>query len=382
MFNFTLEQSDDRARAGTYSTPHGSFQTPAFIACGTKGTVKCLEMRDLAELGSQIILANTYHLALRPGADAIERFGGLHQWIGWDKPLLTDSGGFQVFSLNHKRKITHEGVTFKSHLNGDKMFLNPEIAMQIQEKLGADIIMAFDECAAGDSSKAYARDAMQRTHDWAVRCKKEHLKLQAEREAKGKPPQALFPIIQGVVYDDLRVESTQFMASLDLPGIAIGGLSVGESKEDMIRTLDVIHPHLPSNKIHYLMGVGSPEDLVEGVARGIDLFDCVLPTRLARHGAFWTETGRHNLKNKKFEQQARPLQKNCLCQTCKTHPTSYLRHLLMEGEITAIRLLTLHNLHFLLDLMKQIRHHIQQGTFESFRTHFNATYQPQTTESP
>jgi len=378
MFTFTLKKSDGKARAGSYQTPHGSFQTPAFISCGTKGTVKCLDMHDLDALGAEIILANTYHLTLRPGPDAMEQFGGLHKWIGWDKPLLTDSGGFQVFSLNKNRKITEDGVTFKSHLNGDDLFFNPEIVMQIQEKLGADIIMAFDECAAGDSSKSYAREAMKRTHDWAARCKTEHLKLQAKRAATGKPAQALFPIIQGVVFDDLRAESAQFMASLDLPGIAIGGLSVGESKEDMIRTLEVIHPHLPSNKIHYLMGVGSPEDLVEGVARGIDLFDCVLPTRLARHGAFWTNTGRHNLKNKKFEQDPKPLQKDCACPTCKNHPTSYLRHLFMEGEITAFRLLTLHNLHFLLDLMRQMRHHIQAGTFENFRKNFTANYQLKT----
>ena len=375
MFTFTLEKSDGNARIGSYETPHGSFQTPAFISCGTKGTVKCLDMRDLEELGAEIILANTYHLALRPGADAVEQYGGLHKWIGWDKPLLTDSGGFQVFSLNERRKITDDGVTFKSHLNGDEVFFNPEIAIQIQEKLGADIIMAFDECAAGDSSKSYARDAMQRTHDWAVRCKTEHEKLQKKRLAEGKPAQALFPIVQGVVYDDLRVESAQFMAQLDLPGIAIGGLSVGESKEHMYRTLDVVRPHLPPDKIHYLMGVGSPEDLVEGVARGIDLFDCVLPTRLARHGAFWTDTGRHNLKNKKFEQVAEPLQKNCTCITCKNHPTSYLRHLFMENEITALRLITIHNLHFLLDLMRRIRHHIKEGTFESFRKNFHQNYQ-------
>lgn len=374
MFDFTLKKTDGNARTGTYKTPHGSFETPAFIPCGTKGCVKTLEMRDLEDLGAEIILGNTYHLTLRPGPEQVEKFGGLHEWTGWDRPLLTDSGGFQVFSLGHRCKIDSDGVTFQSHLNGDKHCFTPEKAIQIQEKLGADIIMAFDECAPGDSKKAYAEEAMKRTHDWALRCKKEHEKLQKKRTKAGKSPQALFPIVQGVIYDDLRVESAKFMADLDLPGIAIGGLSVGENKEDMYRILDVVHPHLPADKIHYLMGVGSPEDLVEGVARGIDLFDCVLPTRLARHGTFWTETGRHNLKNKKFEQQLDPLQKNCLCSTCKTTSTSYIRHLLMENEITALRLLTIHNLHFLLDLMQQIREHINAGTFESFRKKFTSAF--------
>jgi queuine tRNA-ribosyltransferase len=371
MFEFTLEKTDGNARAGSYETPHGTFSTPNFMACGTKGTVKTLDMRDLEALGAEIILANTYHLTLRPGPDEVKQFGGLHEWTSWRKPYLTDSGGFQVFSLSNNNKITENGVEFRSHLNGDKFFFTPEKAMQIQEKLGADIIMAFDECAPGESSHAYAKEAMERTHRWVKRCQEEHSKLQAKRKEKGKPPQALFPIIQGVIFDDLRVESTKFMAALDLPGIAIGGLSVGESKEDMYRTLDVIHPHLPKEKIHYLMGVGSPEDLVEGVARGVDLFDCVLPTRLARHGAFWTKTGRHNLKNKKFEQKTEPLDPDCHCTTCQNHSTGYIKHLLTEKEITGLRLLTIHNLHFLLNLMRTMRQHILNGTFEAFRQEFH-----------
>jgi queuine tRNA-ribosyltransferase len=374
MFNFELQKTDGDARTGEYFTPHGSFKTPAFITCGTKGTAKTLEMRDLEELGAEIILANTYHLSLRPGSDKLEKYGGLHDWTGWNKPYLTDSGGFQVFSLNHMNKIDDNGVEFKSHVTGDKLFFNPEIAMQVQEKFGADIIMAFDECAPGDSTKSYAKTAMKRTHDWILRCMKEHEKLQHMRVERGQPAQALFPIVQGVMYDDLRVESTQFMAEQNLPGIAIGGLSVGESKEDMYRTLDVIRPHLPKEKIHYLMGVGTPEDLVEGVARGIDLFDCVLPTRLARHGSFWNHTGRKNLKNKKFEQQMTPLCKNCTCSTCKNNSASYIHHLYKEHELTALRLLTIHNLHFLLELMRKIRHHIQEGTFETFRKKFHAEY--------
>lgn len=370
MFTFTLNHTDGPARAGRYTTPHGSFNTPAFMACGTKGTVKALDPRDLESLGAEIILANTYHLTLRPGADAVEKLGGLHDWTNWKNPFLTDSGGFQVFSLEKNRKITENGVEFRSPLNGDKHFFTPEKVMQLQEKLGADIVMAFDECAPGDSSHAYAKEAMQRTHDWVIRCKQEHEKLQKNRKNEGKFPQALFPIIQGVIFDDLRVESTKFMANLDLPGIAIGGLSVGESKEDMTRILDVIHPHLPSNKIHYLMGVGSPEDLVEGVARGIDLFDCVLPTRLARHGTFWTATGRHNLLNKKFELNPGPLEKNCSCPTCQNHSTAYVRYLVIENEITAYRLLTLHNLHFILELMRTMRHHIENKTFAAFHREF------------
>jgi queuine tRNA-ribosyltransferase len=335
-------------------------------------------MRDVEALGSEIILANTYHLTLRPGADKVEQYGGLHKWIGWNKTLLTDSGGFQVFSLNKTRKIDENGVEFKSILNGEKHYFTPEIALQIQEKLGADIVMAFDECAPGDSDKAYAKASMERTHAWALRCEKEHQKLQKKRLDQGKPPQALFPILQGVIYDDLRAESAQFMAQLDLPGIAIGGLSVGESKKDMLRILDVIHSHLPDNKSHYLMGVGSPEDLVEGVSRGIDLFDCVLPTRLARHGAFWDSTGRENIKNKKFEQDLSPLQKNCPCSTCHTTSRSYIRHLFVENEITGLRLLTIHNLHFLLALMKTMREHIIQGTFQDFRTSFHQQFKTTT----
>lgn len=377
MFDFTLEKTDGLARAGTYTTPHGAFQTPAFMACGTKGAVKALDRHDLEGLGAQIILANTYHLALRPGSENIEHWGGLHEWMGWDKPLLTDSGGFQVFSLRNHRTLRDGGVEFHSPLNGDRHFFTPERVMQIQEKLGADIVMAFDECAPGDSSHAYAKEAMKRTHRWALQCKSEHSKLQTQRQNQGKLPQALFPIIQGVIYDDLRIESAQFMVDLDLPGIAIGGLSVGETKADRHRILEVLNPHLPSQKIHYLMGIGSPEDLIEAIARGIDLFDCVLPTRLARHGSFWTPTGRHAITNKKFAQNLEPLQKNCTCLTCKITKRSYLRHLFIENEITAMRFLTLHNLRFIFDLLRQARQHIIEGTFETFKKTFLKTFRTQ-----
>lgn len=370
MFKFTLENADGNARAGKYTTPHGTFATPTFIACGTKGTVKTLDRTDLEDLKLQIILGNTYHLALRPGAEKIAAYGGLHKWINWDQPMLTDSGGFQVFSLSSLRKIDDDGVRFRSPINGDEHYFTPESVMAIEEKLGADIIMAFDECAAGTSDKAYARTAMERTHRWAVRCKKEHAKLQKKRASSGQKPQALFPIIQGVIYDDLRVESAKFMSDLDLPGIAIGGLSVGESKADMIRILDVLQPHLPENKIHYLMGVGSPEDLVEGVARGIDFFDCVLPTRLARHGAFWTPDGQYNIKNKKFTQKNKPLEEKCHCKTCTIASASYIRHLFIENEITAMRFLTIHNLHFIVRLMEAMRTHILAGTFQTFYKKF------------
>lgn len=375
MLTFTLNHQDGLARAGTAVTPHGSFQTPAFMACGTKGVVKTLDRRDLETLGAEIILANTYHLTLRPGSEAVAAAGGLHTWTGWNKPFLTDSGGFQVFSLGKTRTIDADGVTFQSVLNGDLIRFTPEGVMQIQERLGADLIMAFDECAPADSSHAYAREAMERTHAWALRCKTEHEKLQKIRKEEGRPLQTLLPIIQGVIYDDLRVESARFMAELDLPGLAIGGLSVGESKADMHRILDTLNPHLPAHKLRYLMGVGSPEDLVEGVERGIDLFDCVLPTRLARHGAFWTLDGRHNISNKKFERADEPLQKNCTCPTCTTVTVGYLRHLFLENEITALRLLTLHNLHFLLDLMRTLRHHVEHKTFDSFRAEFTQRFQ-------
>ncbi|MEK7544917.1 MAG: tRNA guanosine(34) transglycosylase Tgt [Patescibacteria group bacterium] len=370
-FKFTIKSKSKTgySRTGVLQTPHGQIHTPVFMPVGTLGAVKTLSPDEVKSLGAEIILANTYHLHLRPGEKFIKKMGGLHEWTNWDRPMLTDSGGFQVFSLENMRKITQEGVEFKSHIDGTKLFLTPEKVMQIEHDLGADIIMAFDECAAGDSSHAYAKEAMQRTHDWVLRCKKEHEKLEKKRGTTTSP-QALFPIIQGVTFADLRIESTKFMSDLNLPGIAIGGLSVGEEKEKMYGTLETIAPHLPEEKPRYLMGVGSPEDLLEGVDRGIDMFDCVMPTRIARHGAFWTQHGRNQIKNAEFRTSSQPLMKNCQCYSCKNFSASYIRHLFVENEILAHRLITIHNLAFLLDLMKNIRTEIEKGTFQTFKKKF------------
>ena len=361
-FSFTVRQKStgSNARLGTFSTPHGPIKTPCFMPVGTKATVKTLTPEDLKSLGAQIVLANTYHLALRPGADLVKKMGGLHKWMNWNGPILTDSGGFQVFSLAKMNKITDDGVEFQSHLDGKKHFFTPELAIQIQEKLGADIIMAFDECAPADASKTYARKALDRTHAWTLRCVK----------AKKRRNQALFPIIQGVNFKDLRLESAKFMADLDLPGIAIGGLSVGEGKKKMYQTLEWIEPHLPKNKPRYLMGVGTPDDLLEAVNRGIDMFDCVLPTRLARHGAFWTDRARVNIKLKKFAQDKKPLLPGCTCYTCQNFSRSYIRHLIIENEILGMRLMTIHNLHFILELMRQIRLSLRENHFPKFKTNF------------
>ena len=379
-FKIVAKDKDTSARVSEFSTPHGKLNLPTFMPVGTRATVKTLSPEELNAINADIILANTYHLYLRPGNDTIKKMGGLHKWMNWNKPILTDSGGFQVFSLAQQRlekeskkrmvRIKEDGVEFRSYIDGSRHFFTPENVMQIQSDLGADIIMAFDECAPGDSTHAYATKAMNRTHRWAIRCKKEHNKLQRTKKVK----QALFPIIQGGIYDDLRIESAKFMAKLDLPGIAIGGLSVGETKSQMYHTLDVIEEHLPKNKPRYLMGVGSPEDLLEAVSRGIDMFDCVMATRNARHGSFWTKDGRFHLRNSDYKETEEPLMKGCKCYACKHYSTSYIRHLYMEKETFGMRLITIHNLHFLLDLMSKIRMHIKKGTFSAFKKRFLKRY--------
>jgi len=378
MFKFKTVKNDPKtkARTGIFTTPHGKIQTPIFMPVGTLATVKSLSPHELEDVGSQIILANTYHLYLRPGHELIKKMGGLHKWMNWNKPILTDSGGYQVFSLgagkkspdkkNHV-KILDEGVEFRSHLDGSKHFLTPEKVMEIEQALGADIIMAFDECAPHDSTHDYAKIAMERTHSWLKRCVKKHTQLQKKR---GNFEQALFPIIQGVIFDDLRIESTKFCASQDLPGIAIGGLSVGEKREDMYRILETIHEHYPKEKPRYLMGVGTPKDIFEAVERGIDMFDCVHATRLARHANFYNNEGRQHIKNSKYKADASPLEKNCKCYTCQNFNKSYIRHLMMEEEMLGARLLTIHNLHFLLDLMSKIRDSINEGKFLKFKKQF------------
>jgi queuine tRNA-ribosyltransferase len=344
-------------------TPHGDVPTPIFCPVGTQATVKTLSPRELVELDAPMILGNTYHLFLRPGADLIARMGGLHRFMGWDRAILTDSGGFQVFSLQEMRRVDDNGVTFRSHLDGAEHRFTPERVIEIQEQLGSDIAMVLDECAEPHDYEYNVR-AIRRTHLWAERCLKAHT----------RPDQAVFGIVQGGIFDDLRAESARVLTGMDFPGYAIGGLSVGESKEDMLRVLDGVVPLLPEDKPRYLMGVGAPEDLVEGVARGIDIFDCVLPTRLARNGAVFTPDGRMNLRNAAWKEDPRPIQEGCGCYTCRHFTRAYLRHLLMSGEVLGLRLNTIHNIHFILDLMRGIRRAIEDGRFAEFRQSFWSRY--------
>ena len=364
-FGFELRKRDQRtaARVGVMHTPHGGISTPVFAPVGTQATVKTLTPDELVAAGAELILANTYHLYLRPGADLIAEFGGVHGFMAWDHPLLTDSGGFQVFSLEGLREIDDDGVRFRSHLDGSEHFFSPERSIQIQEMLGADIIMAFDECAE-PSDRAYSEAALERTHRWAERC----------RVAQTREDQALFGIVQGGVFADLRESSARFLSALDFPGYAIGGLSVGESKDDMHAMLDVTASILPEDKPRYLMGVGSPEDLWEGVARGIDLFDCVLPTRLARNGALLTHAGRLNLRNAQFARDHGPIEDGCSCYTCQRFSRAYLRHLLKSGEVLGLRLNSLHNVHFMLNLMSEIRRAIKDDVFDAAKDAFLSGY--------
>jgi queuine tRNA-ribosyltransferase len=364
-FGFTLLHTDttSRARLGRFATPHGEIDTPAFAPVGTQATVKALDPRDLHELGAQLVLANTYHLHLRPGADVVAEIGGLHTFMGWDGPILTDSGGFQVFSLAQQRQVTDEGVEFRSHIDGSRHLFTPEMVVAVQEQLGADIIMCFDECPE-PHDRAYNEAAMARTHAWAVRC----------QAAQRRTDQALFGIVQGGIFSDLRRESADFLAGLQFPGYAIGGLSVGETKAQMHDMLDVVTARLPAERPRYLMGVGAPEDLLEGVARGIDLFDCVLPTRLARNASLFTSQGRLNIRNAGFARDPAPVEEGCSCYTCRRFSRAYLRHLFKAGEILAARLATIHNLHFLLQLSREMRAALAEGHFAAFKADFLAGY--------
>jgi queuine tRNA-ribosyltransferase len=354
MFSFHLAARAGRARAGIFHTPHGDLETPIFAPVGTQAAVKTLTPAQVEELGATLVLANTYHLYLRPGDEVIRNLGGLHEFMGWPHPLLTDSGGFQVFSLAETRKIDDDGVTFKSHVDGSIHRFTPEKSIQIQENLGADIIMTLDECA-DPNDHDHIPKAMERTHRWAERC----------LAARTRPDQALFGIVQGGVDPPLRAASAKFISSLPFPGIAIGGLSVGETKAETYAMLDIVNGILPADKPRYLMGVGTPEDLIEGIRRGVDIFDCVLPTRLARHHAAFSSEGRLNLMNATFAQDERPVDENCDCYTCRSFSRAYLRHLIAAKETLAGTLLSIHNLHALIQLVKDIRISIVEGSFES-----------------
>lgn len=365
MFDFVIAARDPQssARNGIFETPHGTLETPLFAPVGTQATVKTLTARDLQEIGASLVLANTYHLFLRPGTHLIRDAGGLHGFMGWPGPILTDSGGFQVFSLALMRRVDADGVTFRSQIDGSLHRFTPESAIEAQEALGADIIMCLDECAE-PLVRGYSEAALARTHAWAARCK----------AAQRRTDQALFGIVQGGIFPDLRQASAHALRELDFPGYAIGGLSVGETKQEMYATLDITMPQLPADRPRYLMGVGAPEDILEGVARGVDLFDCVLPTRVARNGGLFTRRGRMNLRNARYATDPLPVEPGCACYSCQHVSRAYLRHLFKAGEILGLHLATIHNLHFVLQLMREIREHIAAGTFAIFKAGFLEEY--------
>lgn len=363
-FSFTIHARQGAARAGVFRTPHGDLLTPVFAPVGTQATVKAVTPAQLAETGASLVLSNTYHLYLRPGADLVAELGGLHEMMRWPNPMLTDSGGFQVFSLAEMRKIDEDGVTFKSHIDGSLHRFTPEKSVEVQQKLGADIIMAFDECAP-PYEREYSQRAMQRTHAWAERC----------LAAKTRPDQALFGIVQGGAFPDLREQSARYIAGLGFPGHAIGGLSVGETKPEMNAMIEVVNAVLPDDKPRYLMGVGSPEDIINGIARGVDIFDCVLPTRLARHQSAMTRTGRINLMNAIHTHDKRPIVEGCGCYTCQNFTRAYLRHLIVAKEILAATLLSIHNIYTLVALAREARQAILEGYYADFAAQFLENYQ-------
>jgi queuine tRNA-ribosyltransferase len=366
MLQFAVQQTDHsgQARTGLLTTAHATVETPVFMPVGTLGAVKGLEAGDVLEMGFRLILNNAYHLYLRPGHRVVEEMGGLHRFTGWPGALLTDSGGFQVFSLAKLCRISDEGVAFQSHVDGSSHHMTPELAIEIQESLGADIIMAFDECVGLPASRERIAESVTRTTAWAARC----------QVAKRRTDQALFGIVQGGLESDLRVQSARQLVALGFDGYAIGGLSVGESKMDMYRTLEMVTPELPTNAPRYLMGVGLPEDLVEGVARGVDMFDCVVPTRHGRTGSLFTSTGRVVIKQAQYAKDEQPIDPTCRCPVCQKYSRAYLHHLYQVKEMLGVRLNTIHNLYYFSDLMQQIRTAIRQGTFASFRTEFHARY--------
>ena len=368
---FEIFTTQGQARRGVFQTAHGAVQTPVFMNVGTAGAIKgAVDAFDLKQLGCQVELSNTYHLHVRPGDAIVRQMGGLHKFMRWDGPMLTDSGGFQVFSLAELRKIKEEGVFFHSHVDGRKIFMGPEESMRIQSNLGSDIAMAFDECIENPAPYQYVQDSCARTTRWLIRCKDELARLNALPDTVN-PQQLLFGINQGGTYDDLRVQHMEEIAALDLPGYAIGGLAVGESTETMYHILDVVLPHAPANKPRYLMGVGTPSNIIEGVARGVDFFDCVMPSRNARHGHLFTWDGILNIHNAKYQTDDRPIEEGCQCPTCQRFSRAYVRHLLKAGEMLSQRLLVQHNLWFYNHLMEEIRTALENGTFDEFRAKYS-----------
>ena len=368
MFELLSKDRDSKSRHGRVVTAHGAIETPAFMPLGTQGSVKAVSPRELRELDAQIILGNTYHLFVRPGLDVVKHFGGLHNFMSWDGPILTDSGGYQIFSLAKLRKITEEGVEFQNHVDGARAFISPEIAMEIQTALDSDIAMVLDECVPYPCEYDYAAKSAQLTAQWAKRCKA----VVAHRVAATN--QLLFGIIQGGTFENLRRESAQAIVELDFDGYAIGGVSVGEPEEEMMRAVESAEPFLPTEKPRYAMGLGTPPQMLEMIARGMDMFDCVLPTRLARNGTAFTATGTLNLKNAEFAMDKRPIEENCTCSACREFSRGYMRHLIKAEEILGLRLITVHNLHFYLNLMSRARTEIERGTFDQFRKAFVAEY--------
>lgn len=368
---YTLLKQEGNARRGEFKTVHGTVQTPAFMNVGTAAAIKGgISSYDLVDLKCQVELCNTYHLHVRPGDDLIYEMGGLHRFMGWERPILTDSGGFQVFSLASLRKIKEEGVYFNSHVDGRKIFMGPEESMRIQSHLASTIAMAFDECVENPSTHEYSKHSCERTTRWLYRCKEEMERLNARHDTIN-PHQMLFGINQGCVFEDLRVAHMEEIAKLDLDGYAIGGLAVGEPTQDMYRILDVVTPHMPQNKPRYLMGGGTPGNIIEGVARGVDLFDCVMPSRNARHGHLNTWSGIRNIMNAKYQKDDAPIDESCDCPTCRRHSRAYLRHLFKANEMLAMRLAVMHNLYFYNTLMEKIREALEQGRFSEFREKYS-----------
>ncbi len=384
-FQFLASDQHSKARRGRLKSAHGVIDTPAFMPVGTQGSVKGVSPRELCELNAQIVLGNTYHLFVRPGLDVIKHFGGLHNFMSWDGPILTDSGGYQIFSLVKLRKITEEGVEFQNHVDGSRAFISPEIAMEIQAALGSDIAMVLDECVPYPCDYDYAAKSAELTARWAKKCKAVASAVSAELQADAlgtahtTARQLVFGIIQGGTFEDLRKQSAQQIVDLNFDGYAVGGVSVGEPEEEMMRAVESAEPFLPADKPRYAMGLGTPPQMLELVARGMDMFDCVLPTRLARNGTAFTAAGTLNLKNAEFALDKRPVENNCACPACRAFTRGYIRHLIKAEEILGLRLVTLHNLHFYLNLMNQARTEIEGGTFNQFRKAFVAGYKTRDT---